>query len=51
MMDPLQHGSYKVHLRNKANDQWYEIQDLHVREVMPQQITVSETYLLFYERE
>jgi U4/U6.U5 tri-snRNP-associated protein 2 len=28
--------------------QWYEMQDLHVQETMPQLIGLSESYLLFY---
>jgi U4/U6.U5 tri-snRNP-associated protein 2 len=48
--DPLQEGSYKCHVNHKANNQWYEIQDLHVQEIMPQLIGVSESYLLIFER-
>jgi U4/U6.U5 tri-snRNP-associated protein 2 len=32
----LNSGAFKVHLHNKATDQWFEIQDLHVTETMPQ---------------
>eukprot|EP01034_Spumella_vulgaris_P031445 gene31445-38837_t len=32
----LNMGSFKVHLHNRATDQWFEIQDLHVAETMPQ---------------
>jgi U4/U6.U5 tri-snRNP-associated protein 2 len=46
--DPLQLGSYKVTLR--GTKQWYEIQDLHVQEIMPQQIGLSESYVLIFER-
>lgn len=50
--DPLQEGSYKCHVQHRAGQkqQWYEIQDLHVQEIMPQQIGVSESYLLILER-
>ena len=48
--DPLQEGSYKCHVQHKASNQWYEIQDLHVQETMPQLIGVSESYLLIFER-
>lgn len=34
----------------KATEQWYEIQDLHVQETMPQLIGVSESYMMIYER-
>ena len=33
----------------KANDQWYDIQDLHVNGVHPQLISVSESYIQFYD--
>ena len=48
--DPLQHGTYRVHVRQPASDQWYEIQDLHVSETMPQLIGLSESLLCIYER-
>jgi hypothetical protein len=32
-----------VHFR--ANDAWYEVQDLHVNGVHPQLISVSESYI------
>ena len=49
--DPLKEGSYRVHVRNKGIDQWYEIQDLHVEETLPQLIALSESYLVMYERQ
>ncbi|CCI39402.1 unnamed protein product [Albugo candida] len=48
--NPLTEGSYRVHVQNRATEQWYEIQDLHVQETLPQLIGVSETYMLIYER-
>lgn len=35
---------------SQATEQWYEIQDLHVQETMPQLIGVSESYMMVYER-
>jgi len=49
-MDPLKCGSYRAHVYNKASEQWYEIQDLHVQETMPQLIGLSESYIMIYER-
>jgi len=49
-MDPLRGGSYRAHCYNKASDQWYELQDLHVVETMPQLIGLSESYIMIYER-
>ncbi|KAG5184893.1 hypothetical protein JKP88DRAFT_257423 [Tribonema minus] len=49
-MDPLQGGSYRVHVQNRASEQWYEIQDLHVQETMPQLIGLSESYIMIFRR-
>lgn len=48
--DPLQEGSYKCHIQHQGTKQWYEMQDLHVQEVMPQQVSLSESYLLIFRR-
>jgi hypothetical protein len=40
----------QVHVQNKAIEQWYDIQDLHVEETLPQLVGVSESYMLIYER-
>ena len=49
-MDPMTGGSYRIHINNKTDDQWYEIQDLHVQEILPQVIGLSESYMMFYEK-
>ena len=55
LMSSLQHdgppdtGSYRAFVHFKANDQWYELQDLHCNGVHPQLISVSESYIQFYE--
>lgn len=38
-------GSYKVHVRHRGTEQWYQIQDLIVEEMMPQMIFMSESYI------
>ncbi|GJQ14898.1 hypothetical protein GpartN1_g6689.t1 [Galdieria partita] len=43
-------GSYRCHVRHKASDSWFEIQDLQVKEAIPQLVSLSEAYILFYER-
>ena len=51
LMASLQHdgtpeaGSYRAFVHFRANDQWYEVQDLHVNGVHPQLISVSESYI------
>lgn len=48
--DPLEGGSYRCHVQHKAAGQWYEMQDLHVQDIMPQLIGLSESYVLIFER-
>ena len=48
--DPLEEGSYRCHVQHKASGQWYEMQDLHVQETMPQLIGLSESYVLIFEK-
>lgn len=44
-------GTYVVQVRYRPEDDvWYEIQDLHVNKVMPQQVAISESYMLIYEQ-
>ncbi|RUS20982.1 hypothetical protein BC937DRAFT_93907 [Endogone sp. FLAS-F59071] len=43
-------GNYKVHVRDRATEQWYQIQDLIVEEIMPQMIFLSESYVQIWER-
>lgn len=44
-------GNYTVQVRYRPEDDvWYEIQDLHVSKVMPQQVAISESYMLVYEQ-
>lgn len=48
--DPLQEGEYKCHVHHEATSQWYDIQDLHVQEIMPQLIGLSESFVLIFEQ-
>ncbi|KAJ3033029.1 hypothetical protein HDV00_006839 [Rhizophlyctis rosea] len=43
-------GVYKVHVHCRAKDQWLQIQDLFVEDIMPQMIFLSESYLQIWER-
>jgi U4/U6.U5 tri-snRNP-associated protein 2 len=51
LMSSVQHegtpdaGSYRAFVHFRANDSWYEMQDLHVNGVHPQLISVSESYI------
>ena len=42
-------GIFKVQVLNKANETWYEIEDLHVQETLPQLVALSPSYLQIYE--
>eukprot|EP00871_Galdieria_phlegrea_P000926 jgi/Galph1/1834/GphlegSOOS_G514.1 len=44
-------GSYRSYVRHKASDSWYEIQDLTVTDALPQLVSLSEAYILFYEQQ
>ncbi|KAF4523146.1 hypothetical protein B566_EDAN002401 [Ephemera danica] len=46
--DPMK-GTYRVHVLHKGTGQWYEMQDLHVTDILPQMITLTEAYIQIYE--
>ncbi|GKY96181.1 hypothetical protein MPSEU_000578000 [Mayamaea pseudoterrestris] len=48
--DALEEGYYKCHVHDRGSKQWFEIHDDVVTEIMPQQIGLSESYLLIFER-
>uniref|UniRef100_A0A0G4H6B8 USP domain-containing protein n=1 Tax=Chromera velia CCMP2878 TaxID=1169474 RepID=A0A0G4H6B8_9ALVE len=44
-------GSFKIHALHVPTSTWYEIEDLRVTQVLPQQIAVSESYVQLYRRQ
>lgn len=42
-------GVFKAHVLHKGSAKWYEIQDLHVADILPQLITLSESYIQIWE--
>lgn len=46
----LSNGHYKIHVLSKAKEQWLQIQDLFVEEIMAQMIILSETYIQIFEK-
>ncbi|KAL8610779.1 hypothetical protein ACOMHN_016762 [Nucella lapillus] len=44
-----QGGTYRCHVLHKATGKWYEMQDLHVADILPQMITLTESYIQIYE--
>lgn len=43
-------GTYRVHILHKGSNQWYEMQDLHVSDILAQMITLSEAYIQIWAR-
>ncbi|KAK8735495.1 hypothetical protein OTU49_005414 [Cherax quadricarinatus] len=42
-------GTYRCHILHKGTGKWYELQDLHVKEIEPQMLTLTESYIQIYE--
>ncbi|XP_060573460.1 ubiquitin carboxyl-terminal hydrolase 39-like [Ruditapes philippinarum] len=42
-------GTYRAHILHKGSGKWYELQDLHVADILPQMITLSESYIQIFE--
>ncbi|XP_048763134.2 U4/U6.U5 tri-snRNP-associated protein 2-like [Ostrea edulis] len=42
-------GTYRVHVLHKGTQKWYEMQDLHVIDILPQMIPLSESYIQIFE--
>ncbi|XP_014668010.1 PREDICTED: U4/U6.U5 tri-snRNP-associated protein 2-like [Priapulus caudatus] len=47
--DQGEKGTYRVHILHKGTGKWFELQDLHVTEILPQMITLTEAYIQIYE--
>lgn len=43
-------GTYRCHALHRGSGKWYELQDLHVTEILPQMITLSESYVQIWQR-
>ncbi|KAG9454624.1 hypothetical protein H6P81_007528 [Aristolochia fimbriata] len=41
---------YRVFVQRKSEELWYEMQDLHVAETLPQMVALSEAYMQIYEQ-
>ncbi len=42
-------GTYRCHILHKGSGKWFEMQDLHVVDILPQMITLTEAYIQIYE--
>ncbi|CAG2181170.1 unnamed protein product, partial [Oppiella nova] len=43
-------GTYRCHVLHRGTGKWFELQDLHVSEILPQMITLSESYIQIWEQ-
>jgi len=43
-------GTWRMHLHHQPNSTWFELQDLHVKEILPQMLTLTEPYIQIYQR-
>ncbi|XP_037068844.1 U4/U6.U5 tri-snRNP-associated protein 2-like [Pollicipes pollicipes] len=41
-------GTYRCHTLHRGTGKWHELQDLHVRDILPQMITLTEAYIQIY---
>ena len=44
-------GTYKLHIAHEGSGKWFELQDLHVVEILPQMITLAESYIQIWRRQ
>ncbi|GMJ14547.1 hypothetical protein like AT4G22350 [Hibiscus trionum] len=44
-------GFYRVFVQRKSEELWYEMQDLHVSETLPQMVALSEAYMQIFEQQ
>ncbi|VDK71998.1 unnamed protein product [Anisakis simplex] len=42
---PPESGAYRIQLIHNGSQKWYELEDLHVKEILPQMITLAESYI------
>ena len=42
--------NYRVQIKHKERNEWFEIQDIHVQKILPESVVVGESYIHFYEQ-
>ena len=40
---------YRVQIKNKERNEWFEIQDIHVQKILAESVAVCESYIHFYK--
>jgi hypothetical protein len=46
----VKEGVFRAQCLNKAQEQWFLMDDLHIQEILPQVVSISEAYIQVYER-
>lgn len=46
----VKEGVFRAQTLNKAQEQWFLMDDLHIQEILPQVVSISEAYIQVYER-
>ena len=41
--------NFRVQIKNKERNEWFEIQDIHVQKILAESVAVCESYIHFYE--
>ena len=42
-------ANFRVQIKNKERNEWFEIQDIHVQKILAESVAVCESYIHFYE--
>ena len=42
-------ANFRVQIKNRERNEWYEIQDIHVQKILAESVAVCESYIHFYE--
>ncbi len=43
-------GNYKIQIKHKCLNEWFEIQDLNIQKIFSETVLMSESYIQFYEQ-
>ena len=41
--------NFRVQIKNKERNEWFEMQDIHVQKILAESVAVCESYIHFYE--
>ncbi len=42
-------GNFRVQVLHKQMEDWFDVQDLHINQILPELVVLSESYIQFYE--